>query len=220
MILLAASNNSKYFDKNHSSYNYINNLKLLVNSLNIHCPHIKKKALLINFQRELQLNNTEIEYRIIRGTPEEIRNYSAHIRTELFMENMNDNKYLIWLDVDTLVRGNIQEFIDILLLDSPTVAVQCRYDRRDEEKFQVAVVGININETTKETISKWNIYAKENHWFADQLGLYKAAVETNINIKDIGSMYNDSEFNSSSLIWHCKGNYNNPIWKTEIAKYL
>lgn len=219
MLLLAASNNHKYFENHHLSYNYIDHLHILINSLNITNPDLKKRLILINFPKDIEFKNTKVEHLTITGTDNYIKNTSAHIRTEMFIDEMNTEPYLIWVDADTIIRNSLNGLISMLDSQTGKLAVLHRMDRRDEEKFQVAVVGINTKDISKETIKLWNKYAKEDDWFADQLGLYKAAIQTGIDRIDIGSKYNDQYFNKDSIIWHCKGSYNHPNWKAECNKY-
>ncbi|TRZ81178.1 hypothetical protein D4R86_03085, partial [bacterium] len=210
MVVTVASDNPKYFDMAHRDYNYIENMMVLASSVLSHNPNETMQLYVVNYTKGLTTNNKNIVVTNLKkeGTNMEIRNYAAHLRAEIILnEFLKGTKEVIWMDSDIIVRGNLQ-FLYVNS-DTPTIKILTRKAERDELQFQSAVFSLNNTNQTIEMLKDWVEFIEENKsmWFADQLGLYKMCIKHNIKIVDIGSKYNDQFLNSESVIWHCKGNH-------------
>ena len=228
MIITTASNNHKYFDNHHYDYNYIDNLKFLLKSINIFHPEEQVIIYLINYTNKNDGEFTNIHPNIKikhinkNGSNIEIRNFSAHLRAQALLENFNkDVPHILWLDVDIIIRRSISNLLKIST-QIPTIKILVRRGNAHNCRFQSAVFALNNTVTTKKMLKWWADYIETNDktnnidgWFADQHGLYLGCLKFNINVSQLSEQYNDSTFKPTSTIWHCKGKYKNYLWIRE-----
>lgn len=234
MIILIASNNSKYFSNSHSNYNYIDNLFVLLKSIDTFHENETVSIYLINCSINIDSKLTKIHTNTIinhlnkGGNNLEIRNFSAHLRAKMIYNEFKNKqtKYILYLDTDTLVRKPLNELL-YSEYTYPTIKILTRNNQNPDLQVQNAVFLLNNTKITRNMLNWWASYIENNDksndlnaWFADQRGLNLAINKYKLKVIELPEKFNDPLFKSTSHIWHCKGRYSNSNWKKEYNEIL
>ena len=154
--------------------------------------------------------------------PGATREESACKRAAMFLRALELGvERVAWLDVDTLVRGCLDEFWG--LVGSHALVVSYRPDHDDHFKFNTGVMAVGNSKWMSCLVSVWaHALTKNQDWTADQYWLWWAFQQLGdlVRLKGLPVRYNDSHFAKDSIIWHGKGHSRkSKVWKRESKKY-
>lgn len=215
---------------------YLEQLLVLLTSINVNSPTEKVFVFLINFDMELELklkrcfNNVIFENRNINLGKNPAGTMVCY-RGSVIKECLEyTKKPVAWFDTDIIVRGDLSTFWKRV----KTNQLQIRYrgnNVKTKVRFNAGVFAIGYSEQTLRFISKWNeVIIRKNIWYEDQLQLYLIYKEFSNDIElikmsqsfnDMGDSTNMDVFRDNSLIWHCKkSHFYNKKFRKEYLMYL
>lgn len=123
---------------------------------------------------------------------------------------VDDPGRVLLLDADSLIVGDLK---DLELSATSSVTMICRLDN-SKEYLRVAG-GTIYTECDEHSVIYFKRVAaiiarsmrdKKSAWYLDQIALYRAYLDTGINLSNINAAYSDWEFSPDSKIWAAKGN--------------
>lgn len=168
----------------------------------------------------------KVDYLNTEGMSEPMaRDYCANYRLQMFLDNFNEKRNLLWLDADTLVRGDISE-LDNWLEDYDTVAVHTPEMGKEGTMNNWLISTVGISRRGKRFLDQWRveqgkIYSK---WMPSimtvQQSYVTALATSKAKVKDITYKYSDKFFREDSPIWEAQGpRKTNTKWLEESKEY-
>lgn len=137
-------------------------------------------------------------------------------------------RVFVYTDSDCLIRDSLDDLEKEILAQSvPMLKVWCRYEKRDNHRFNSGFFALQRCEESIEFLKKWSELNEHNVYFLDeQLNMYRAWQQSKIALNafsqtngEYDRRYNDSQFKESSSIWHLKG-VPRGNWINEFNHYL
>jgi len=148
------------------------------------------------------------------------REESAVARVKLFQRAFQSGwEQVGWLDVDTLVRGPLDEFwADV---EPGVLKILYRPTLVERSKFNTGVMAIGKSPGAELMVADWlRGVNKNNKWYRDQKCLWQAWDNSDIGLVPLPMRFNDHHFDKDSVIWHAKGHCREDSrWKRESEKY-
>lgn len=219
----------------NSSKLYFEHLLVLLTSIKMNSPNDKISVFLVDFPKHVVtklrsvFNNFEFIDRQLNINTN-IGGFMTCYRTLIFKEYFeNYRKPVAWLDVDIIVRKNLDPLW--YGVETSQLKVLYRADQGAAVKFNTGILVIGYSEPTYKMIVDWNKAVQlEPYWYVNQFNLYKIyrkykdklkLIPMSRGIHDIGDSTRNDIFNGNSVIWHCKKNhFNDPRYQKEYQKYL
>lgn len=236
MIHLVASNTLKGSGDTYlpNSWNYVDHIPTLLKSfLTYNNPRLVKIDL-INPTKD-QINKIldcypadfiEVNRHFIENEKEIIVS-SMRLKVAAF-QNLKLYKWVMHLDCDTLIRGEINNLIDsIEQATNPCLFILVREHHDINMRWNSGVMITNT--LNKPHMDKWLEYFdnkvksdKQFEFMTDQITLYSSYLDSKPKpqIFSLTTKYNDMECKPDGVIWHIKGKANIlPQWKKECQKH-
>ena len=129
--------------------------------------------------------------------------------------NDNNNKWVLFIDCDSIIRGSINGLVHQLCLPEVVKAsriVLLHRPREVEEKHKInsGVIGLTNTPETRTLVCKWY----EESLVSDKLsceqeGLWQAykKMKDKVKLVHLDPRYNCWDWNKDPVIYHCKGKY-------------
>jgi hypothetical protein len=157
------------------------------------------------------------------------RDYLANLRPYLFVKYFGLNRPMLWLDADTIVRGDISG-LERMLLDNDTVAVDTPEMLIEENEILISTVGLNTTPEAKALLIEWLIVMESlrnyEHYYSSIMTVQLAYIRAlkkllHIKYKDITYTYSDKFFRDETPLWEAQGDrkHNDKKYLEEENKY-
>lgn len=201
-----------------SDLTYLKHLKTLLKSLSLTNSNPQVHLTLINVKsqkkiiRSLKKIYKDIEFHFIEKTfnkSQHLKAFCANYRPHAIQALLkNGYKKILYVDVDTLFRKNINGVAD--LFDNFDIKIHFRDE--DDRRFKVAAGVILVNNTNAsvEFINDWSetISRQEKTWFADQITFYECYKKSKSDLlfTHLDKKFIDWDFKKESYVWVGKGN--------------
>lgn len=215
---------------------YLEQLLVLLKSININSPSEKVSVFLVNFdvrteQKLRKYFDTVIFENRILDLGEDPAGKMVCYRGAVVKECLERTKKPVaWFDTDIIVRGDLKKFWK----NVKTNQFQIKYRGQSVKptiRFNAGVFAIGYSKHTLSFISEWaQVISENSKWYEDQLQLYLIYKKYSKYIEllkmpqsfnDIGDSNSIDVFRNDSLIWHCKkSHFYNKKFRKEYLMYL
>ena len=127
--------------------------------------------------------------------------YTSNIRFDTIIKCLEHHDHILYMDVDMIVRGNIQKLED-LILDNDLVFCQTQ-DSPDYTCYQPGMIGIRKSDKIIDFFSSVDTEIKKDmlEYDIDEEIIYEELKESNLKIGKIPGDYKDKHLNDDSIIW-------------------
>jgi len=130
--------------------------------------------------------------------------------------NEDDNNIVIYMDIDSIIRGNINELYDRLSHVDLAMFKDAPYTEQHEGSSRLqgnnvlyhgGLLGVNNNNRTRHLISEWVTLVAEDmfDWDADEDIFYRAHEDSSIRIVCVDKIYKDEDLDDKSVVWSGSG---------------
>lgn len=171
----------------------------------------------------------QVDFINTKGMEEEPRrDFCANYRTGMLSRAWNGKDHLLWLDADTIVRGDISE-LETFLDDHASCAVHTPEMGQPGTHawWLISTVGVSKNPEGRQFLDAWvkeqeRIYKE---WYPSIMTCQQAWINVEatrqFKCKDITYKYSDKFFRDETPIWEAQGRrkYDDPKWLAEMEKY-
>jgi len=121
--------------------------------------------------------------------------------------NNNSVDVVVWLDADTLVRGDISQIWNPKP-DWPMIRILRRTYSDERLKVNTGVIVLFNSPEVQQFLLDWRVETEKAGivFYADQIGFQRALEkwEGRIDFPCLSALYNDSGLNDTARIWHAK----------------
>ena len=187
---------------------YYRYLTALVKSAAIHFPEAAMYVCLVNREEnglKRLHHNIEIEKRYVKGND---KVYCANLRASLFRSvRKRKSGYLIWVDADTVIRGNCKGLIKHI--ESCDITARPKPVPQHAKRFGhhwSGIISVADTKSCKDFMTAYyHLVSRDPTWLSDQLNLDLALKAFSGNFKPLPEKYMDFEYEPESVIWTGKG---------------
>jgi hypothetical protein len=219
-----------------SDIDYYEKALILIKSIRLHHDNLKIHYHQINFKYDIKIDNIEYSNSQLKLDNKQIykhnnleytqkQAYCANIRFHIINNIISKNKYVLYLDADSIIRKPINQLLDNCN-KYDLIINKCTEKKYYRKGFRLRTGVFSIRNTPKminflqDIIKNINL----NSWFSDQDNIQDTFIEyvDNINFKILEKSYIDWKYNLDSFIWVGKGNckYLNQNYKDEEIKII
>jgi len=168
----------------------------------------------------------KVDYLNTEGMDEQIaRDYCANYRLQMFLENFSEKRNMLWLDADTLVRGDISQ-LDEWMEKHDCLAVHTPEMGKEGSVNHWLISTVGVSRHGKKFLDCWKrehdkIYeAWKPSIMTVQQSFVNALTVSKANVKDITYHYSDKNMKDDSPIWEAQGpRKTNEKWLEESKGY-
>jgi hypothetical protein len=139
----------------------------------------------------------------------------------MFLENFRDDRNMLWLDADSLIRGDISQ-LDEWLEDHDCIAVKTPEMGKDGSVNSWLISTVGISRRGKKFLECWKrehdkiYYRWKPSIMTVQQSFVNALRVSKARVKDITYHYSDKHFKDDSPIWEAQGpRKSDPRWLEE-----
>ena len=202
-----------------SDIDYFKKSSTLIKSIKLQYPDIKIHYHQINFKVNLDFNNIEYSYSNLELNNEvkykynnlvytQKQAYCANIRFQIIKNLIEKNKFILYLDADSIVRKPLTQLLQ--LCESHDLVInKCTQKKYYRKGFRIRTGIFSIKNTPimiefmDHCINNLNLY----QWFSDQDTIQDTFIEFNdkISFKSLPTEYIDWKYDLNSIIWVGKG---------------
>jgi hypothetical protein len=156
------------------------------------------------------------------------RDYCANYRTGMLSKFWSPERHLLWVDADTIIRGDISE-LEIFLDDHAACAVHTPEMGQPGTYayWLISTVGVSKNPEGRAFLDAWEAEQKRiyNEWYPSimtcQAAFVNVVMTGKFKVKDITYKYSDKYFRDETPLWEAQGprKREDPKWLAEMEKY-
>jgi len=202
-----------------SDKDYYEKAVILIKSIRLQHKNLKIHYHQINFKLNLDINDIEYSYTNINLdnvnkykynniTYTQKNAYCANIRFKIINNLISENKYILYIDADSIIRKPIDKLLDLCNINE-LVINKCTKKKYYRKGFRLRTGVFSIRNTPimkqflQQLIQNINLY----QWFSDQDTIQDTFINfvNKIIFKILDLRYIDWNYNLDSDIWVGKG---------------
>lgn len=212
---------------------FIDHFKVFNNSLRINCPSQVLKVYVYSYVKEESVpyigylsNNVIPAYKRLECNEADLQSYMTFVRYKILidiLQNCPSVEKVAWIDVDTIIRGNISEFWNFVTPNSITLMDRFNITKEECGKVSTGFFGL-YNDKYSRQLLEYCIHfceTEKKYYGMDQLAMVRAIKHFGTKINNLPIYLHDLAWDDDSKVWHARhGHIAVEKWVREYNKYL